>query len=365
MRFPLIHTGRRFFFFTFVVEGRRQVLSRLVRGEKRPQLTEAGERVAALWRSLHQIEPHFTASDFVVMPDHVHLLLIVNSEGEFRFNPLVFAHWFMAATSDGGLTSDGGRCPPNPPALVAPSSLAVVAPPSPADWWRYYEPQGFGGGRPPSFVWSRDYWIDISLDARQLAAIRRYIRMNPARWFWKLDNPDMFRFHAHVRHPALDPALHWSAVGDITLLASPFLYLVRLTMSKTAAELEGEIAAHIERARSGWTPVCGFLSPGEREFERRLKALPHSRWIKTVPYGLPERYDPSVEDSRWLAAHRQLVLSSFDRADIPPFKITRPGCLAMNERIARMVAARDEGVPPPPPGARGARPSVVRKGTTP
>ena len=292
MKFPLIHTGRRFFFFTFVVEGRRPVLSRLVRGERHPVLLPAGERVIAFWRRLHQIEPRFTASDFVIMPDHVHLLLIVNSEGEFRFNPLFFAHWFMEETA---------------------------------------------------VVWSRDYWIDISFDSRQLAAIRRYIKMNPARYFWKLDNPDMFRFRANLHHPILDSTLEWSAVGDITILASPFLYLVRLTMKKTVEELEEEITAHVERAKHGWTPVCGFISPGEREFEHRLKALPHSRWIKTVPYGLPERYDPSVEDSRWLAAHRQLVLSSFDRADIPPFKITRPGCLAMNKRIAAMVAANDGG----------------------
>ena len=209
------------------------------------------------------------------------------------------------------------------------------------------------------YEWSRDYWIDISFDSRQLAAIRRYIKMNPARYFWKLDNPDMFRFRANLRHPILAPLLSWSAVGDITILASPFLYLVRLTMKKTAAELEDEIAAHVERARHGWTPVCGFISPGEREFERRLKALPNSRWIKTVPYGLPERYDPSVEDSRWLAAHRQLVLSSFDRDQIQPFKVTRHGCLAMNERIAAMVAAnagcgRTTGALAPPNPAQGA-----------
>ena len=313
MKFPLIHTGRRFFFLTFIVEGRRPVLSRLVRGERRPVLLPSGERVVAFWQRLHQVEPRFTASDFVIMPDHVHLLLIVNSEGEFRFNPLVFAHQFMEATA-----SDGGH--PRTPAASA---------------------GGSGGAAPPSFAWSRDYWIDISFDSRQLAAIRRYIKMNPARHFWKLDNPDMFLFRTHLRHPVLNPALEWSAVGDITILASPFLYLVRLTMKKTAAELEDEIAAHVERAKHGWTPVCGFISPGEREFERRLKALPHSRWIKAVPYGLPERYDPSVEDSRWLAAHRQLILSSFDRAVIPPFKITRPGCLAMNDRIAAMVAAND------------------------
>ena len=163
--------------------------------------------------------------------------------------------------------------------------------------------------------------------------------MNPARFFWKLDHADMFKLHLGVRHPALDPALPWSAVGDLTILASPFLFLVRLTMKKTAAELEDEIAAHLEHVRHGGVPVCGFLSPGEREFERRLKALPSSRWVKTVPYALPPYYDPSVEDSKWLASHREVILSSFDPAGAPPFTIARANCLLMNERIAAMCAS--------------------------
>ena len=348
MRFPLIHTGRRFFFFTFVVGGRRKVLSRLERGAKRPALTLLGERVKAAWAALHRIDAHFTASDFVIMPDHVHLLLIVNSDGEFRFNPLVFAHWFMAATSD------GGRCPPIPP---VDGSASFSPPIPPVDWWHFYpatqgiggaekglpQPQaGIGGARAPvacSFSWSPDFWVEISFDARQLAAIRRYIRMNPARYFWKLDNPDMFLRHAHFRHPILDPALTWTACGDLTLLASPFLFLVRLTMKKTPVELEGEIAGDIERVKRGGIPVSGFLSAGEREFERRLKALPHSRWIKAVPYSLPARFDPSVEDSRYLAAHRELILSSFTEQEAPPFVVRRRLCLAMNERIAAMVAS--------------------------
>jgi len=315
MRFPLVHRGRRFFFFTFTVEGRRRVLSRLVRGEKRPVLSANGERVAALWRRLHAIEAHFTASDFVVMPDHVHLLLIVNSAGEFRFNPLVFAHWFMEATTG----SDGDLPPAN----------------SRAAWDRPI-PSRSSGMKSPSFAWDRDCWVEISFDSRQLSAIRRYIRMNPARHFWKTDHPDLFRLREGFRHPALDPSLAWSAVGDITILASPFLLPVRLSMQKSAAETEGDIAELVERARRGWIPVCGFLSPGEREFARRLKALPRSRWIKAVPYGLPERHDPSVEDSRWIAERRELVLSAFRREEIPPFRITRRGCLAMNGWIAKL-----------------------------
>lgn len=53
-----------------------------------------------------------------------------------------------------------------------------------------------------------------------------------------------------------------------------------------------------------------------------------NRWIKAVPYGLPPRFDPSVEDSEHLAAHRELILSAFDLADFSPFKITRTGLRA-------------------------------------
>jgi len=289
MHFPLLYQGRRFFFLTLSVAGRRPVLSRLERGAKRPLLTPEGERIVAFWRRLHEIEPAYTASDFVIMPDHVHLLLIVYSADEFRFNPLTFVHRFMEATEG-------------------------------------------------SWQWSRDYWVTISFESKQLSAIRRYIRMNPARFFWKLDHADMFKLHVNLRHPALNPTLPWSAMGDLTILASPFLYLVRLTMKKTPAELEDEVAAHVGRAKAGGVPVCGFLSPGEREFERRLKELPFSRWVKTVPYALPSQYDPSVEDSQWLASHREVILSSFEAEEAPPFTIARAKCLAMNERIAEMCA---------------------------
>lgn len=56
-----------------------------------------------------------------------------------------------------------------------------------------------------------------------LPAVRRYIRMNPARKMWKERNADRFVRFADLRHPVLDSALPWAAVGDLTLLGSPFL----------------------------------------------------------------------------------------------------------------------------------------------
>lgn len=168
------------------------------------------------------------------------------------------------------------------------------------------------GAQPPSVAafWERRFWLDLSFSSRQLAAIRRYIRGNPARAIWKRKHPDLFACHARIRHRILDPALPWSACGDLTLLANPFLVAVSLTRRKTLAEHEPEIAALVEKARQGWVIVCGFLSPGEKELVRRLRAEPRARWIKTLAQGLPPRYDPSLADSRELAERRMLLLSA-------------------------------------------------------
>ena len=85
MRLQFDKSGRRFFFLTFCVMGRKAVLSRIVEKAERDgrpgyavELTPAGEAMAALWRGIHARWPFLTASNFIVMPDHLHLLLIVD-----------------------------------------------------------------------------------------------------------------------------------------------------------------------------------------------------------------------------------------------------------------------------------------------
>ena len=365
MRLAFAHHGLQFFFLTICVEGRQAVLSRLVEGAKRPELTRAGECVRALWRAVHGLNPALTASDYVIMPDHVHLLLIVDYDRDPAFKPLVFLHWFMEESAR-MIATDGGCAPaPLPRARLSEAGCAPAPlPPLPTTMRRVYCPSPVGvssiggtgaqpapgsrspgrgagvqpapgsrspgrgagvqpapesrspgrgaGAQPPSVAafWERRFWLDLSFSSRQLAAIRRYIRGNPARAIWKWKHPDLFVCHSRIRHPVLDPALPWSACGDLTLLANPFLVAVSLTRRKTLAEHEPEIAALVEKARQGWVIVCGFLSPGEKELGRRLRAEPRARWIKTLAQGLPPRYDPSLADSRELAERRMLLLSA-------------------------------------------------------
>ena len=307
--------GRQFFFFTFCVKGRRPVLARIVKGrgelpeppiafpgargqsprplhgggnaEAHTELLPEGETILTFLKSLHGRNPALTASDRVVMPEHVHFVLIVDFDHDPGFQPLSFAHRFMEETSSASL------------------------------------------------LWEPNFWLVLSFSARQLSAIRHYIRHNPVRALWKTEHPDRFVRYSGIRHPILDSALRWSASGDLTLLGSPFLFPVRLTRRQSVEAQETEIAEAVERALCGMIPVCGFLSPAERELQHRLRAEPHARWIKMVPHGLPLRYDPSVEDSRAFAEGRLLVLSSFP-PEIPFSPISRENCNLMNDRILRL-----------------------------
>ena len=282
MKMQFHHASRQFFFITIAIERRSAPqgfggaapvpsprsapqggLSRLVDERSRPALLPCGEIVKALLVAMHRCFPCATISDFVIMPDHVHFLLIVDYSQDPTFSPLWATHRLMDAAE---------------------------------------------------ILWA----------------------------LWKARHPDRFIRFANIRHPVLDPARRWDAMGNLTLLASPFLHHVRLTMRKTVEEHAAEIDSIMERAVRGLVPVSGFISPGEKELLRRLKAEPQARFIKTVPFSLPPRYDPSAEDSRELAADRLLILSGFPQGTPDSRENLRARCNIMNSLAAALCSKAAE-----------------------
>ncbi len=289
--------------------------------EAHTELLPAGEPLIPLLKSLHVRNPALTASDRVVMPDHIHFILIVDFDKDPGFQPLAFAHRFMQDSERQAGTTG---------------------------------------------LWEPGFWLMLSFSSRQLSAIRHYIRHNPVRALWKAEHTDRFRRYVGIRHSILDPALRWSASGDLTLLGSPFLFPVRLTRRRSPEAQEDAISEAVERARNGMIPVCGFISPAERVLQQRLRVEPRVRWIKMVPHGLPARYDPSVDDSRAFAEGRMLVLSSF-APDVPASPISRANCELMNARILRLCGPAAEAINTStmPSGGSGAEPPSFVKSSTP
>ena len=411
MRLDYAKAGLQFFFVTLASAERRAVFSRLVSEGGRPELSDIGELARAALRAVHRVWPAVTVSDYVIMPDHLHFLLIVNYDYDKSIGPLFIAHRVADAVEMAvarGLERTGALAPappatppsiatqpssaapraPAPPVTplalaTQPSSAATRAPVKLLAEQRVAEMVGllkasveaanvvaaagglavekglhFGaivggaGARAPvrSVVFARDCYIELSFDARQLKAIRHYIKLNPARALWKLRHPDLFLCHRAIKARRLAPLapMSFDGIGALPLLGSPFLFHVRLTLKKTVAEHAAAIEEIVEKARHGMVPVSGFISPGEKEALRRLKAEPRARFVKLLPYTLPARYDPSAEDSREIAAGRLLILSCFrDTQGISSLDMKhnraaahrfRQNCLAMNDIAARLCA---------------------------
>ena len=345
MKLHFAHHGLQFFFITIGVEGRQPILSRLVDETHRPALTPLGELLKAALVAMHGAFPAVTISDFIIMPDHFHFLMIVNYEKGRGFNPLWATHRLLDAVEAAWAERTGPLAAPNPAQgsdIAAHLARAIAQgragfSPSRGSGAQY---PSFGsrgsGAQPPSF--GRSPYIELSFDSRQLKTIRRYIKLNPARALWKRRHPERFIRITDIKHPILDPSRRWDAMGNPLLLSSPFLTHVRLTMKKTAEEHTPEIEAILARARCGAIPVSGFISPGEKELLRRLKADPRARFVKMVPFALPPRYDPSAEDSRELAADRLLILSGFPQGVADAREGLRARCLAMNDMAAALCA---------------------------
>ena len=92
MRLEYSRSGRQFFFITLGVAERRPVLSRLANEKSRPELSKLGELVKAALRAVHRVWAAATISDYVIMPDHIHYLLIVDYSRDQLANPLFIAH---------------------------------------------------------------------------------------------------------------------------------------------------------------------------------------------------------------------------------------------------------------------------------
>ena len=418
------------------------MLSRLADEKNRPELSELGEMVKAALRAVHRVWAAATISDYVIMPDHIHYLLIVDYSRDQLANPLFIAHRIADAVEMAAAEAEERTGAPAPEPLErplggnrAPAPLRARAAGQDAVFnavqanGAAFEKQlaeeraakmaellksaieaanrraaagslrvesglrfgelagdcaaigkaagdcaaiggaaggtaiggaaggtaiggaagGAGAGAPVrSVVFARDCYIELSFDSRQLKAIRHYIKLNPARALWKLRNPDLFLCHRALKAHRLAPLapMSFDGIGALTLLGSPFLFHVRLTLKKTVAEHAAAIEEIVEKARRGMIPVSGFISPGEKEALRQLKADPRARFVKLLPCALPPRYDPSAEDSREIAAGRMLILSPFrETPAIASLEMKRNpsaahafrrNCLAMNDIAAKL-----------------------------
>lgn len=85
------------YFITICTNNRERILSSIVgEGSSLPQLTRSGEIIKSLIENVPTKYSNFSVDYYVIMPNHIHLLITVHNDGRENPSPTVssFVGWF-------------------------------------------------------------------------------------------------------------------------------------------------------------------------------------------------------------------------------------------------------------------------------
>ena len=166
------------YFVTICTQNRELTFGEVVKGQM--ILNDPGQMVESVWRELPQHYPGVEVDTFVLMPNHLHGVII--------------------------LVGAGSRaCPDNPgqPQGVSPTGTMslpdVVHRFKSLTTARYRH--GILHGRWPPFpgrLWQRNYYEWIIRDDAELHRVRQYIIDNPAHWEEDMENPSVAGAHGRA-----------------------------------------------------------------------------------------------------------------------------------------------------------------------
>jgi REP element-mobilizing transposase RayT len=161
-------------YFVTVCTQNRACLFGEVAGDK-ISLNEVGQLAEALWRDLPTDFPTIALDTFIVMPNHIHGIVVLPDR-------TAVGAALVAAREDDRARAATRAAPALSDVVGAFKSLFAV---------RYI--QGVKSHQWPPFnrrVWQRNYYEHVVRDETDLVRIRTYIDENPLRWQLDEENPD-------------------------------------------------------------------------------------------------------------------------------------------------------------------------------
>lgn len=164
------------YFVTICTYQRIHLFGEVVDGEMR--LNAFGEIVRQAWFDLPNHYGHVELDAFVVMPNHIHGIIILTAD--------TVGAGLKPAPTPTPTVGAGLRPAPTPaPTKRHPLSEIVRA-------LKTFSARRINAlrGTTGTPVWQRNYWEHVIRTERALDAIRRYIIHNPARWHLDRYNPD-------------------------------------------------------------------------------------------------------------------------------------------------------------------------------
>lgn len=272
------------------------------------------------WRCLDEISP------FVVMPDHIHLLIKIRDiPDRVALGVLVSqlakalrnAYWQVVA-------ADAATCTapfPSPAAMDSVSCATGSA--------------GCASAQPPPPIFEPE-WHDWIVKKRgQLAAFRRYIRENPARAWLRRENARYFQSVREVEFLGQ----RWFGYGNLEILNLPVLHAFKGHRATALESPEAKtILAEASRIGPGGAGVSTFMSPLEKACGNAI-AKAGGSYVVLSPEGFGSRWHPPREKERFCAKGRMLFLSLY------PADTKKPDKATLYTRCHKMVDLANEALP--------------------
>ena len=283
---------------------------------------------AARWRGLAPIET------FIVMPDHLHLLLKLEDTGDQLplgsyvhqlMRALAEEYWRVApaCAATGRPAQDSPRDGTGPAAqhssprggtgpAAQHSNRSVVLPALSGN----AKPALSGNAKGLAHVFAPDWHDWIVKKDGQLAGFTRYIRENAERAWLRKQNA---RFFGTVRKVTF-LGREWFAYGNLAILDLPVLLAVKGHRATKAGTPEWEAMVEAcERIGPGGAGVGTFMSPLEKDCGNAI-ARAGGKWVVLSPEGFHARWHPPREKERFCAEGRMLFLSLYAPLDRLPTK---------------------------------------------
>lgn len=249
-------------------------------GEK-IELSETGRFVKRQIGLIPLLDRAFRVLQFSIMPDHVHILLFVQSILEESLGKYI-------ARFKIGVNQRAGGIP----------------------------------------VFEEGFNDQILMKERSLDTLFNYIRDNPRRLAVRKAHPEYFR-----RVNGLDiEGKRYSVYGNLFLLHNPFREQVVIHRADNADVRAANRDRWLYTAANGGVLVSPFISPAEKAVRTEAEEA-GAKIILITNEQMGERYKPTGREFRLCESGRLLIVS------VPgPGSLTRRACLEMNA-LAKAIAA--------------------------
>jgi putative transposase len=166
------------YFMTVCAAGGRNLFGEVVEREMR--MNEMGKIAQEEWMRTGEIRPYVRLDAFVVMPNHIHGILIIGHEDKQQEEAMERGETEQGATQQGArhaVPVQFGKPISGSLATIIRSYKSAVSRRVRAECGR------------PEGIWHRNYYEHIIRNDRDWNRVRAYIRENPERWDEDEENP--------------------------------------------------------------------------------------------------------------------------------------------------------------------------------